>query len=42
MSRGTEFVILNEFRRLMYVHMLRSGLCLEVIIGVVIVWERTL
>jgi hypothetical protein len=42
MSRGSGFVFLIEFRRLMYVHILRSGLCLEAIIGVVIVWERTL
>jgi len=41
MSRGNEFVILKEFRRLIYVRMLRSGLCLEAIIGVVIVLERT-
>jgi hypothetical protein len=33
MSRRNEFVILNEFRRLIYAHMLSSGLCLEAIIG---------
>ena len=42
MSRGNEFVILKEFQRLIYVCMPRSGLCLEAIIGVVIVLERTL
>ena len=41
-SRGNEFFILKEFRRLIYVRMLRSGLYLEAIIGVVIVLEKTL